>query len=921
MRIWAKSDGTSLADHTLDVMGKVKELWKAVKPNIRLKILKTEELERMLLVAAFAHDFGKVWPQFQWDLGNKVYMKNNMNDLEKEDFPHIQHNLLSVFFLNKEKALDFITKDKDKWNTVAPLLYSAITFHHWRTDSKSILYGIKASLRASAGNLLKPWEDRCFGEALEEKLLEELKEKEEEFKKQFYKNWTGLVTFHKNFAEQIANGETFIQTKIFYPPYTLEFLPQRIKNIVEDEKENFDWVFLAGFLMRADHFASWLEREKLEKEKKEKTKIEIKFPKVNFRAELEKKGWWQAEVVKDLKDQNVILIAPTGIGKTEFAFVWGEGSKFIFTLPLRVATNQIFERANKAFMKEEGTSEARKEGEEKKKDDEKDLIVGLLHSDADIFLVERNEDQEGEAFLTLELSRHLSLPIIIATGDQFFPAALRYPGYEKIYATLGYSRLIIDEVQAYNPRAAAIVVKLIKDISALGGKFLLMTATLPEFVEKALEGLTYKKIDLFNKGKFNFPKKHKVEIKKGDIKDSAKEIVEKAENGRRMLVVVNTVEKAQEVYEDISKNVEGKSIETVLLHSRFTWENRREKEEDAGKKLEKREEKELKEALEKQKGVIIVATQIVEASLNIDADYLYTEIAPSDSLVQRMGRVLRGIRPAEKGKVWDKNHYEEIYKKEANIKIFVNEKKENNRKYYESGKGRVYKNYLIEATLLVLNELAKNVGKDGILKKWMEQVDQNRKGKKKEVKEVSKEELLEKLKERVKEVLKDITEPVFFEETKKAKWVREVYNTDFLEKIGYLQDFYNTLAVLEAGYVSERKDEAHRLFRDIRSVNVIPSAKMEEAMGELKEFAEGKKTYTDFKKNFIDKFVVSVNESTLKWKYKKELSLFTDHLSEEIPRRLNHHLQGIYLVDLEYSERKGLLPPGGKTGKEQQENE
>jgi len=63
---------------------------------------------------------------------------------------------------------------------------------------------------------------------------------------------------------------------------------------------------------------------------------------------------------------------------------------------------------------------------------------------------------------------------------------LKYPGYEKVHATLAYSRLVIDEVQAYDPRSAAVIVKLIEDVFTLGGKVLLMTATLPDFISKAI---------------------------------------------------------------------------------------------------------------------------------------------------------------------------------------------------------------------------------------------------------------------------------------------------------------------------------------------------------------------------------------------------------------------------------------------------
>jgi len=132
--------------------------------------------------------------------------------------------------------------------------------------------------------------------------------------------------------------------------------------------------------------------------------------------------------------------------------------------------------------------------------------VGLLHSDADLKIFEQSYSDhlkyDTESFRTYELSHQLSLPAIISTGDQFFPYALRPPLYERIFAKFAYSRLVIDEIQAYDPKSAAIIVKFIQHIYNMGGKFLLMTATLPEFIKNEIDKRTdnndYITIDLFN---------------------------------------------------------------------------------------------------------------------------------------------------------------------------------------------------------------------------------------------------------------------------------------------------------------------------------------------------------------------------------------------------------------------------------------
>lgn len=90
------------------------------------------------------------------------------------------------------------------------------------------------------------------------------------------------------------------------------------------------------------------------------------------------------------------------------------------------------------------------------------------------------------------------------------------------------------------------------------------------------------------------------------------------ERGGKVLVVANTVTRARELYTELK----GKREDVYLFHSRFTNEDKR-------KKME------LVESIE---SGILVATQVVEVSLDIDYDVLYTEVAPPlDALVQRFG--------------------------------------------------------------------------------------------------------------------------------------------------------------------------------------------------------------------------------------------------------------------------------------------
>ncbi len=158
-------------------------------------------------------------------------------------------------------------------------------------------------------------------------------------------------------------------------------------------------------------------------------------------------------------------------------------------------------------------------------------------------------------------------------------------------------------------------------INKMGGKFLIMTATLPPFIKEYLEeNIT----DLvISPPFFNNNIRHILTLISGEM-DFAK--IAKEGQNKKVLVICNTVEKACNAYKSIKEH----SLCSVnLLHSRFIQKDRL------------RKEQEIKYfASSKEKGVW-VCTQLVEASLDIDFDFLFTEMSTADSLLQRMGRCYR----------------------------------------------------------------------------------------------------------------------------------------------------------------------------------------------------------------------------------------------------------------------------------------
>lgn len=287
-------------------------------------------------------------------------------------------------------------------------------------------------------------------------------------------------------------------------------------------------------------------------------------------------------------------------GKTEAALIWSKSSKTFFTLPIRISINAIFDR----IYEEIGY-----------------IDVGLLHSTALDYLEEKQEF--SMEMQTYEQSKNLVQKITTCTIDQIFPFVFKYRGYEKVYATLSYSKIIIDEIQGYSPEIVAIIIKGLQMIYEIGGKFMVMTATLPRIYKDELEkmGIDFK-YDEFIRDM----KRHKIQINDKSILEDIDLIKEKGNNSK-VLVICNTINRAVEVYKALKK---AKCENVNLLHSRFILKDRNLK------------EKKIKEfSSDKKENGIWITTQIVEASLDIDFDYLYTEMSTLDSIFQRFGRCYR----------------------------------------------------------------------------------------------------------------------------------------------------------------------------------------------------------------------------------------------------------------------------------------
>ena len=358
------------------------------------------------------------------------------------------------------------------------------------------------------------------------------------------------------------------------------------KNKIEVEEQDWEkYCKIKGMLNRFDYAASsGVNYAELEN----KNNLITKGIKANFVLnEIQ-------EFASNNQNNNIIVVASTGLGKTEASLLWLGTSKGFYTLPLKVASNDIYKRCKKY-------------GE--------DNNVALIHSDSFTELLKNDQDLKYDDYKEM---KRLSYPLTICTVDQIFKFPFKSLGQEQFIATLSYSKVIIDEIQMYSPIILACILTGLKTINDYGGKFAIITATMPLFLEEQLEKMvgknSYKKIEATSDKKRHF-------IKILDQDFNYEEIIKDSKE-KKVLVICNTVKKSIEVFKKLEEEID----EVHLLHARFI------------KKDRTRLEEEIKSF---NKPGVWVTTQIVEASLDISFDVLHTEISPADSLIQRLGRCNR----------------------------------------------------------------------------------------------------------------------------------------------------------------------------------------------------------------------------------------------------------------------------------------
>ena len=408
-------------------------------------------------------------------------------------------------------------------------------------------------------------------------------------------------------------------------------IPAKIASISQD----IDAIKIKGYLHKCDYSASSGYTAEYENNFLEKS-LENVLNK--WKLDNQDASWNELQqYCIENKNENIIAIAQTGMGTTEAGLLWISDNKGFFILPIRTAINAIYDRTKKYISSYGGNLEEQ---------------LGLLHSSSLEYLLSQSEDdkyddkdeyidkKEDKEIIEYEkIAKQLSLPINVSTIDQLFDFVYKYPAYELKLTTLSYSKIVIDEIQMYGPDLLAYLVYGLERIVEQGGKVAILTATLPPFVKELLSKNI--KFKIKEGGFTDNSKRHNLKIldKRIDSNDICDKYMEneKLNKSNKILVVCNSITQAQNLYEEISDILGNKNLH--ILHSKFIKCERLSKESEIiefGKTYKDNKSNEL----DKQSGIWI-STSIVEASLDIDFDYLFTELQDLNSLFQRLGRCNR----------------------------------------------------------------------------------------------------------------------------------------------------------------------------------------------------------------------------------------------------------------------------------------
>lgn len=355
-----------------------------------------------------------------------------------------------------------------------------------------------------------------------------------------------------------------------------------------------------------------------------------------------------------------VIESGMGSGKTEAALYGAlkvleeKGANGIyFAMPTCLTSRKIFDRLNDQFLKKIFPSV-----------DGKGQEAILIHGNSWLeWNLKKTPDDSGSTNSNPDSwfqskKRALLAPFGAGTVDQALLSVVNRRHRTLRSFALAGKVVILDEVHSYDAYTTTLIQSLIRDLHNHGATVLILSATLtkqslrellinPDFEQT--RSLAYPLVtvqDSTSVREYPVPSVESKQVKIRTVSNDREivgEALERAQNGEQVLWIENTVQGAQDRYKAFATYASG--IELGLIHSRFPEFHREETERHWVDLLGKNGAKERS-----RKGRILVATQILEQSVDVDADFLVTQLAPADMVFQRIGRlwrhpVLNSVRP------------------------------------------------------------------------------------------------------------------------------------------------------------------------------------------------------------------------------------------------------------------------------------
>lgn len=354
---------------------------------------------------------------------------------------------------------------------------------------------------------------------------------------------------------------------------------------------------------------------------------------------------YQLEVAQYLLNgESVVLQAPTGAGKTNtalFPYLYARKHllagqfprKLIYSVERRILVNNFHSEVNE-ILKESGLNE-RLAG-----DNNNSLNATILTG-------ERPEDPtlQGDMVFTT-IDQTLSSFLLIPYSLSFRVANLNAGAIAAAY-------LVFDEAHLFDPKTAfPTLMWILQKIQGITPT-LLMTATFSKPILEKLASLTNGKIVTVSQDELKeipaqATKKRYFQTVAKELTESAEFILEKYNQSerKRSIVVCNTVDRAQKIYDKLLMHTAGTDTRLILLHSRFLQTDRKAKEAD----LLRLFGRPGPSSTDSSGSVILIATQVIEVGVDITSENLHTDLAPANTILQRAGRCARYAK--EEGTVY-----------------------------------------------------------------------------------------------------------------------------------------------------------------------------------------------------------------------------------------------------------------------------